>query len=31
VRKQALEALLESDHPEARELFDRALGRSPRQ
>jgi beta-lactamase regulating signal transducer with metallopeptidase domain/HEAT repeat protein len=31
VRKEALEALLESDHPKAREVFDRALGRSSRQ
>ena len=30
IRKQALEVLLESDHPKARELFDRALGRAPK-
>jgi HEAT repeat protein/beta-lactamase regulating signal transducer with metallopeptidase domain len=30
MRKLALEALLESDHPKARELFDRALGRAPK-
>ncbi len=30
LRKQALEILLESNHPKARELFDRALGRVPR-
>jgi HEAT repeat protein len=30
IRKQALEVLLESDHPKARKLFDRALGRAPR-
>jgi HEAT repeat protein len=30
MRKQAIEALVESDHPKARELFDRALGRNPR-
>ena len=30
MRKQALEALRESDHPKARELFDRSVGRSPR-
>jgi beta-lactamase regulating signal transducer with metallopeptidase domain/HEAT repeat protein len=30
MRKEALELLLESDHPKARELFDRALGRPPR-
>jgi HEAT repeat protein len=29
VRKRALEALLESDHPRARELFQRALRKSP--
>jgi len=30
MRKQALEALVESDHPKARELRDRVLGRTPR-
>lgn len=30
MRKRALEALLDSDHPKAREVFDRALGRAPR-
>jgi HEAT repeat protein len=30
LRQEALQTLLESDHPKAREVFNRALGASPR-